>query len=304
MQVWASAGYYCLLYTSHPAQIDGLLGWDVLQFGCWQWDEKSQRLSGKPSLPEKSTIHELTGWDSMPVVQAETNGEILCWGFDSGNTSTTGGSLFYSRLPESLPLELETLTGVDGTTQVPAKRLARLPPVSYTHLNYSMFASNEEMYTKLLGGSQYDVLVPSDYMIERMIDENMLQPLDKSMIPNLANLADGVKGLSYDPDNTYSAPYFWGMVGIVYNKNNVDPADVESQGFDVLRNEKYKGHVFVYDSERDSFMMAFKALGYSMNTCLLYTSRTRLTCALNLGTGMVISRKFTFRLKNARARSS
>lgn len=76
-------------------------------------------------------------------------------------------------------------------------------------INYSMFASNEEMYTKLLGGSQYDVLVPSDYMIERMIDENMLQPLDKSMIPNLANLADGVKGLSYDPDNTYSAPYFW-----------------------------------------------------------------------------------------------
>lgn len=133
-------------------------------------------------------------------------------------------------------------------------------------INYSMFASNEEMYTKLLGGSQYDVLVPSDYMIERMIDDNMLQPLDKSMIPNLANLADGVKGLSYDPDNTYSAPYFWGMVGIVYNKNNVDPADVESQGFDVLRNEKYKGHVFVYDSERDSFMMAFKALGYSMNT--------------------------------------
>ena len=139
-------------------------------------------------------------------------------------------------------------------------------PVKDVKINYSMFASNEEMYTKLLGGSQYDVLVPSDYMIERMIDENMLQPLDKSMIPNLANLADGVKGLSYDPDNTYSAPYFWGMVGIVYNKNNVDPADVESQGFDVLRNEKYKGHVFVYDSERDSFMMAFKALGYSMNT--------------------------------------
>ena len=129
-QVWMVLPDACFVFeleTGHPAQIDGLLGWDVLQFGCWQWDEKSQRLSGKPSLPEKSTIHELTGWDSMPVVQAETNGEILCWGFDSGNTSTTGGSLFYSRLPESLPLELETLTGVDGTTQVPAKRLARLP---------------------------------------------------------------------------------------------------------------------------------------------------------------------------------
>lgn len=133
-------------------------------------------------------------------------------------------------------------------------------------VNYSMFASNEEMYTKLLGGSEYDVLVPSDYMIERLLDEKMLQPLDKSMIPNMANLADGIKGMSYDVDNTYSAGYFWGTVGIVYNKNNVDPAEVEAQGFDVLRNEKYKGHVFVYDSERDSFMMAFKALGYSMNT--------------------------------------
>ena len=133
-------------------------------------------------------------------------------------------------------------------------------------VNYSMYASNEEMYTKLLGGSQYDVLIPSDYMIERLIMEDMLQPLDKAMIPNMENLAEGVKGLSYDPENKYTAPYFWGSVGIIYDKTKVDQKDVESQGFDVLRNPKYKGRVFAYDSERDSFMMALKALGYSMNT--------------------------------------
>lgn len=133
-------------------------------------------------------------------------------------------------------------------------------------VNYSMFASNEEMYTKLLGGSKYDVLVPSDYMIERLIDEKMLQPLDSAVIPNLANLYEGVKNLPFDPDNTYSAPYLWGSVGIIYNKNNVNKADVESLGYNILLDSKYKGKTFVYDSERDSFMMAFKALGYSMNT--------------------------------------
>lgn len=133
-------------------------------------------------------------------------------------------------------------------------------------INYSMFASNEELYTKLMGGSRYDVLVPSDYMIERLIDEKMLQPLDKSLIPNFDNLADDVLGLSYDPENIYAAPYFWGTVGILYNHNNVDVEDVETLGYNILHEEKYRGKVFVYDSERDSFMMAFKALGYSMNT--------------------------------------
>lgn len=132
---------------------------------------------------------------------------------------------------------------------------------------YSLFGSNEEMYTKLLGGSQYDVLVPSDYMIERLMDENMLQKLDLTAIPNLVNLADGVKSLPYDPNNEYSVPYFWGTVGIVYDKTVIDPADVEKEGFDIFRNEKYNGQsIAVYDSERDAFMMAFKALGYSMNT--------------------------------------
>ena len=128
------------------------------------------------------------------------------------------------------------------------------------------FDSNEMMYTKLMAGDRYDVIIPSDYMIERLMNEDFLQPLDKSMIPNMENMSDAVLGMSYDPDNTYSIPYFWGSVGLVYNHENVDPAVVEEQGWEVLRNTDYAGHLYIYDSERDSFMMAFKALGYSMNT--------------------------------------
>lgn len=128
------------------------------------------------------------------------------------------------------------------------------------------FDSNEMMYTKLMAGDRYDVIIPSDYMIERLMNEDFLQPLDKSMIPNMENMSDAVLGMSYDPDNTYSIPYFWGSVGLVYNHENVDPAVIESEGWEVLRNTDYSGHIYIYDSERDSFMMAFKALGYSMNT--------------------------------------
>ena len=128
------------------------------------------------------------------------------------------------------------------------------------------FDSNEMMYTKLMAGDRYDVIIPSDYMIERLMNEDFLQPLDKSMIPNMENMSDAVLGMSYDPDNTYSIPYFWGSVGLVYNHEYVDPAVIESEGWEVLRNTDYAGHIYIYDSERDSFMMAFKALGYSMNT--------------------------------------
>lgn len=128
------------------------------------------------------------------------------------------------------------------------------------------FDSNEAMYTKLQAGDTYDVLVPSDYMIERLMNEDMLQPIDKSVVTNLGNLADGVKNLEYDPDNTYSVPYFWGNVGLVYNKNNVPKEEIEAEGYNILKNEKYKGSIYVYDSERDAFMVALKALGYSMNT--------------------------------------
>ncbi|MCR5161333.1 MAG: ABC transporter substrate-binding protein [Lachnospiraceae bacterium] len=128
------------------------------------------------------------------------------------------------------------------------------------------FDSNEQMYIKVANGDAYDILVPSDYMIERLLKEGLLQPLNKEKITCLDLLADGVKNLPYDPDNTYSVPYFWGTVGIVYDKNKVDIADLEREGFGIFADEKYKGDIYLYDSERDEFMIALKYLGYSMNT--------------------------------------
>ncbi|MBR2802947.1 MAG: ABC transporter substrate-binding protein [Erysipelotrichaceae bacterium] len=133
-------------------------------------------------------------------------------------------------------------------------------------VNYTLFDSNEAMYTKLMGGTSYDILIPSDYMIEKLLSEDLLQPIDKSLIPNMDKLYDGVLNKVYDPDNTYSVPYFWGNVGIVYDTTIIDAADVEAEGWDVLHNTKYAGKIYMYDSERDSFMVALKALGYSTNT--------------------------------------
>lgn len=128
------------------------------------------------------------------------------------------------------------------------------------------FESNEQMYIKVANGESYDVLVPSDYMIQRLIQEDLLQKLDYSKLDCMELLAKDVKGLPYDPQNEYSVPYFWGTVGIVYDKTKVDIKDLEEQGYNIFLNEKYKGDIYLYDSERDSFMMALKALGYSMNT--------------------------------------
>ncbi|HIZ59276.1 MAG TPA: extracellular solute-binding protein [Candidatus Dorea faecipullorum] len=128
------------------------------------------------------------------------------------------------------------------------------------------FDSNEQMYIKVANGESYDILVPSDYMIQRLIEEDYLQKLDKSKLDCFDKLSDAVLGLPYDPDNDYSVPYFWGTVGIVYDKTKVDLEDLEREGFNIFLDEKYKGDVYLYDSERDSFMMALKALGYSMNT--------------------------------------
>ena len=132
-------------------------------------------------------------------------------------------------------------------------------------VNYSTFASNEEMYTKLLGGTVYDIIVPSDYMIEKLIGDKLIKKLDKSKLENLEYVYDGLI-TDYDPGLEYSVPYFWGNVGIVYDATVIDSKDVESEGWNVLKNPKYKGLIYMYDSERDSFMMALKALGYSMNT--------------------------------------
>ena len=118
------------------------------------------------------------------------------------------------------------------------------------------FDSNEQMYIKVANQEVYDILVPSDYMIQRLIEEDLLQKLDKSKLDCMDKLSDAVKGLPYDPDNDYSVPYFWGTVGIVYDKTKVDLEDLEREGYNIFLDEKYKGDVYLYDSERDSFMMA------------------------------------------------
>lgn len=128
------------------------------------------------------------------------------------------------------------------------------------------FDSNEQMYIKVANGESYDLLVPSDYMIQRLIEEDYLQKLDQSKLDCMDKLVDEVTGLPYDPNNEYSVPYFWGTVGIVYDKTKVDIEDLEEEGFNIFLDQKYKGDIYLYDSERDSFMMALKALGYSMNT--------------------------------------
>lgn len=128
------------------------------------------------------------------------------------------------------------------------------------------FDSNEQMYIKVANGEAYDILIPSDYMIERLISEKMLQPIDRERITNMDLLGQEALGLPYDRENIYSVPYFYGSVGIVYDTTKVTEEELMEQGFEIFLNQKYKGDIYLYDSERDSFMIALKALGYSMNT--------------------------------------
>lgn len=128
------------------------------------------------------------------------------------------------------------------------------------------FDSNEQMYIKVANGEVYDILIPSDYMIQRLMDEGYLQKLDQDRLDCMDFLNDAVKGQPYDPEDEYSVSFFWGTVGIVYDKTKVSEEDLEKEGYNIFLNEKYRGDIYLYDSERDSFMMALKAIGYSMNT--------------------------------------
>ena len=131
-------------------------------------------------------------------------------------------------------------------------------------VNYDTFATNEDMYVKIKsGGSHYDVVIPSDYMIERMIREGMLQKIDFNNVPNFELIDDQFKYLDYDPNNEYSVPYMWGTVGILYNTTMVDePVD----SWDILWNEKYANQILMLDSLRDSIAVALIKSGYSINT--------------------------------------
>ena len=131
-------------------------------------------------------------------------------------------------------------------------------------VKYVNFTTNEEMYTKLeAGAGTYDVIFPSEYMIERMIAHDMLEELDLSAMPNFANVMDRLKDPSYDPGNRFSVPYMWGTLGYLYNTEMVDE---ELTSWSALFDEKYAGNVIMMNSMRDSIGLALKYLGYSMNT--------------------------------------
>lgn len=130
---------------------------------------------------------------------------------------------------------------------------------------YETFDSNESMYTKVMSGERYDVLIPSDYMIERLSKEGFLMEIDKSKITNYDGIVKSILAQPFDEENTFSVPYFWGSVGILYDKTQVSKEDINT-GWNVLKNPKYKDNIYMYDSERDSFMIALKNLGYSLNT--------------------------------------
>ena len=132
-------------------------------------------------------------------------------------------------------------------------------------VNYTTFASNEDMYAKLSSGAvSYDVVVPSDYMIARMRENDMLLPLNFDNIPNYENIDESFRGLYYDPDNQYTVPYTYGVVGVIYNANVVDEAD--AQGWDLLWNEKYKGNILQFNNSRDAFGTAQYKLGLDVNS--------------------------------------
>ena len=149
--------------------------------------------------------------------------------------------------------------GADGSMDV-VKEFENLTGI---RVNYTTYDTNESLYAKLKsGGADYDVIIPSDYMIGKMINEGMLEKLDFDNIPNMAKIGEQYKGLDYDPNDEYSVPYTWGVVGLVYNKTMVDEAPTS---WDVMWDEKYENSILMFNNSRDAFAIAAKRLGMSLN---------------------------------------
>ncbi len=154
--------------------------------------------------------------------------------------------------------EFETLTGID--------------------VNYTNFDTNESMYAKISGGGgDYDVIIPSDYMIGRMVNEGLVAELNFDNIPNYSFIDDNYKNLAYDPDNMYSVPYMWGVVGLIYNTTMVDEADL-AQGWELMWDENYSDQILMFNNSRDAFAISSKILGNSLNP----TSQEEIDAAADL----------------------
>ena len=154
--------------------------------------------------------------------------------------------------------------GTDGTMDI----IAEFEAQTGIKVNYSTYESNEALYSKLKnGGISVDVIIPSDYMIGRMINEDMLEKLDYSNIPNFEKHVDAqFKNPSYDQNQEYSVPYTWGTLGILYNTQYVSEEDVKAQGWGILWEKEYAGKILMIDNSRDAFGIAQLLLGYNLNT--------------------------------------
>lgn len=152
--------------------------------------------------------------------------------------------------------------GSEGSLDV----VAAFEKISGINVNYTNYATNEDMYAKFKAGSAsvYDIVIPSDYMIAKMIEEDMLEKLDFSNIPNADYIADQYRYNSFDPKGEYSIPYTWGTVGIIYNTKHVTAE--EASTWDIFWNEKFAGEILMFSNSKDAFAIALSKLGYSMNT--------------------------------------
>jgi spermidine/putrescine transport system substrate-binding protein len=160
--------------------------------------------------------------------------------------------------------EVVTINVFNWGDYIGEETIEKFTQASGIKVNYDVFDSNEAMYTKLKSGAvDYDVLVPSDYMIEKLIKEDMLMPLQYDNIENALNIDDNFKNLAYDADNLYSIPYMWGTLGIIYNTTMVnEPID----SWNILWDQTYENQIIMKNSVRDSFAPALKLLGDSINS--------------------------------------
>ena len=152
----------------------------------------------------------------------------------------------------------------DGSDEGTLNVNAEFTKLTGIKVNYTNYATNEELYAKLKGGgASYDIIIPSDYMISRMIKEEMILPLDMSNIPNYKYIGEAYKNQAFDPENEYSVPYFWGTVGIIYDTTLIEEENID---WDILWNEDYADRILMFDNPRDAFAIAELRLGYSLNT--------------------------------------
>ncbi|MBE6849960.1 MAG: ABC transporter substrate-binding protein [Ruminococcus sp.] len=204
----------------------------------------------------------LTGCAAEPVEEAEESES-------AAQTLSVSDPNYYTRFKDAgISINVYNWgeyisTGADEGTLNVNEEFTKLTGIKVNYTNYS---TNEELYAKLKGGgATYDIIIPSDYMISKMIKEGMVQKLNFENIPNFGYIMDNFRNLAYDSENAYSVPYTWGTVGIIYDETVIDrnPEDID---WDILWDETYLDQILMFDNPRDAFMIAESMLGYSINT--------------------------------------